>query len=186
MDTPAFAASVFALLILPGPTNAILAMASHGLTLSRMGVLLAAVILSYLAVIVPVSTVGGPFLQQHPAVSQGVKLASATWIFYLALKLWGRPSREIQSVALGVRQVVATTLLNPKAIIIALAMLPSRGILAPDVFLGFVVAAGATSWIWLSIGRVVLGDGDQMPLAARRCGCAVLLGFCVLLTVSAL
>ncbi|MDQ0559728.1 threonine/homoserine/homoserine lactone efflux protein [Rhizobium mesoamericanum] len=185
MDAYAFAASVVALLILPGPTNAVLAMASHGLSLSRMGVLLVAVILTYLAVIVPVSLFGGPFLQQHPAVSQGVKLASATWMFYLASKLWGRPSRQIQLVALGVRQVVATTLLNPKAIIIALAMLPSRGILAPDVFLSFVVAAGGTSCIWLSIGRLVLGDGDQMPLAARRCSSAVLFGFCVLLTVSA-
>ncbi|WP_431323825.1 threonine transporter RhtB [Rhizobium sp. YTU87027] len=184
MDIFAFAVSVFALLVLPGPTNAILAMTSLGLTLSRMGVLVAAVLLSYLAVILPISSFAGPFLQHHPAVSQGVKLASATWVFYLALKLWGVLGKVDPSL-LGVRQLVTTTLLNPKAIIIALTMLPPRGIIAFDVLTAFLIAATGASCIWLSIGRAVLGNADEMPLVARRCGSAALFGFCVLLTVSA-
>ncbi|MDP9807808.1 threonine/homoserine/homoserine lactone efflux protein [Rhizobium tibeticum] len=75
-----FALSVFALLILPDPTNAVLAMGSQGISFARALALVAAVVL-------PVAGLAGPFLKAHPAVSEAVKLISATWVLYLALKL---------------------------------------------------------------------------------------------------
>ena len=179
-----FAAGVFALLILPGPTNAILAMASQGLTAGRAVMLLGTVVAAYLAIVVPASGLAGPFLNQHPLVAQGVKLASATWVFYLALRLWGSGSSPTEVVT--VRQLAITTLLNPKALIIGLTMMPSAqevsGIDATAA-LAFVVLFA--SLIWLSTGRIVLGSEKEMPLLARRCGSATLLVFSAALTLSA-
>ncbi|MGR9179294.1 threonine transporter RhtB (plasmid) [Rhizobium leguminosarum] len=179
-----FAASVFALLILPGPTNAILAMASQGLTAGRAIMLLGTVVSAYLAIVVPASGLAGPFLQAHPLVAQSVKLASATWVFYLALRLWGVGSSPAEIVT-G-RQLAITTLFNPKALIIGLTMMPpaqeASGI-AATATLAFVVLF--TSSIWVSTGRIVLGSEKQMPLLARRCGSATLLVFSAVLTLSA-
>nr|WP_205925724.1 threonine transporter RhtB [Rhizobium leguminosarum] len=178
-----FAAGVFALLILPGPTNAILAMASQGLTAGRAIVLLGTVVSAYLAIVVPASGLAGPILHAHPLVAQSVKLASAAWVFYLALRLWGVGSSPAEIVT--VRQLAITTLLNPKALIIGLTMMPDAqdvSGMAATAALAFVVLFASS--IWLSTGRIVLGSEKQMPLGARRCGSATLLVFSAVLTFS--
>ena len=183
MDLVAFAISAFALLILPGPTNAMLVMASPGLPPARMGVLLAAVLTAYLCVIVPVSAFAVPYLHDHPAVFQGVKLISATWVLYLALKLWGL-NGYTQPFQPGFGQLFLTTLLNPKGLIVGLTMLPSQGAFAPDAIAAFLIAAAATSSAWLALGRLVLAGQQQLPLLARRCGSAALMAFAAMLTIS--
>ena len=149
MDLLPFAAGVFTLLILPGPTNATLAMASQGLTVGRAVVLLATVLFAYLAVVLAASGLAGPFLGDHPAVAQGVKLASASWVFYLALRLWGVGSSAVEAV--GVRQLAVTTLLNPKALIIGLTMVPSlREVSAFAAIAALACAVAAASSIALA------------------------------------
>ncbi|ARO32880.1 hypothetical protein NXC14_PB00054 (plasmid) [Rhizobium sp. NXC14] len=180
-----FASGVFTLLILPGPTNAILAMASQGLTVGRAIALLATVLLAYLAIVLPASGLAGSFLSDHPLVSQGVKLISATWVLYLALRLWGMGSSQVEAVS--VRQLAVTTLLNPKALIIGLTMLPPAAELPAAgsiTILASVVLA--VSSIWLSVGRVILGRDKRIPSFARRCGSATLVAFSAVLTFSAL
>ena len=179
-----FAAGVFTLLILPGPTNAILAMASQGLTVGRAIVLLATVLCAYLAIIFPASGLAGSFLRDYPLVSQGVKLVSATWVLYLALRLWGVGSSHVEAVRL--RQLAVTTLLNPKALIIALTMVPPAHevpVTASIATLASMVLAASS--IWLSVGRVILGREKQIPPFARRCGSATLVAFSAMLTFSA-
>lgn len=181
MDLLPFAAGVFTLLILPGPTNAILAMASQGLTVRRAVVLLATVVFAYLAVVLAASGLAGPFLGNHPAVAQGVKLVSASWVFYLALRLWGAGSSVVEVVR--VRQLAVTTLLNPKALIIGLTMVPSlREASASAAIAALACAVTAASSIWLSVGRIILGKEMEMPLLARRCGSATLMLFAAVLT----
>ncbi|MCS0463244.1 MULTISPECIES: threonine transporter RhtB [Rhizobium] len=186
MSYLSFALSVFALLILPGPTNAVLAMASQGISFTRAVVLVVAVVLSYLTVVLPVAGLAGTFLKVHPAVSEAVKLISATWVLYLALKLWVVDARA-SVLVIGVRHVVVTTLLNPKALIIALTMIAPDQDRLPIAAVGsFSAVAVLTSTIWLLVGRTVLGSSNQMPLIARRFGSGVLLVFSAILTVSAL
>lgn len=185
MDLVEFAISVFALLILPGPTNAMLAMASKGLGPAGIGAPLAAVLAAYLSVIVPVSAFAAPYLHHHPVVFQVVKLISATWVLYLALRLWGLIG-PAQSSGPGFGQLFLTTLLNPKGLIVGLTMLPSRSSFAPDAIVAFLVAAAATSSVWLVLGRLIPGDQQQLPLLARRCGSAALMLFAAMLTASTL
>ena len=186
MNDLSFALGAFTLLILPGPTNALLVMASHGL--SRIGLLevLAAVVFAYLAIIIPVSSVAGPFLHAHPLALQVVKAISAVWVLYLAFKLWGRSTVASAEFA-GPRHVFVTTLLNPKAIIIGLTIIPSaQDGIALGTMMAFVAVALSTSLIWLTAGRLVIGESDHMPLIARRCGSAALMIFSIVLTASAL
>ncbi|MDR9808764.1 threonine transporter RhtB [Rhizobium hidalgonense] len=179
-----FAAGVFTLLILPGPTNAILAMASHGLALGRAIMLLAVVVCAYLAIILPASGLAGSFLHDHPVVAQGVKLTSATWVFYLALRLWSVGSSPVETVS--VRQLAVTTLLNPKAPVIGLTMVPQVQDVSKIVIVTTLASVVlAASSIWLLLGRMILGNEKEMPLFARRCGSATLLVFSAVLTFSA-
>ncbi|EJC75203.1 hypothetical protein Rleg10DRAFT_3780 [Rhizobium leguminosarum bv. trifolii WSM2012] len=178
-----FAAGVFTLLILPGPTNAILAIASQGLTSRRATTLLATVVFAYLAVVLSVSSLAAPVLRDHPPVSQAVKLASATWVFYLALRLWGVGSSPVTVVR--TRQLAITTLLNPKGFIIGLTIIPAAqqasSIAIVSVLASLVLLASA---VWLSIGRIVLGGEKKIPLFARRFSSATLFIFSATLTAS--
>lgn len=185
MHFTALAFSVFALLILPGPTNAALAMASQRLTFGRAVTLLAAVLGSYLAVIIPITAVAAPFLHEHRIVAQAIKLISATWVFYLAIKLWTDAPRD-GGGTVRLRHLVVTTLLNPKAVIIGLTMIVSDdGTLPIAALATFSIVVITTSTIWLLAGRLILGGKGQTPAIVQRCGSVVLLGFSALLTISA-
>ncbi len=180
-----FAAGVFTLLILPGPTNTVLAMASQGLTFGRAAALLVTVLTAYLAIVVPASALAGSFFRDHPLVSQGVKLLSATWVLYLALRLWSIGSSQVEAVS--PRQLAVTTLLNPKALIIAVTMVPPTAEVPATESIAILASVVlAVSSIWLSIGRVMLGREKRMPPFARRCGSATLVAFSAVLTFSAL
>ncbi|MBY3093581.1 threonine transporter RhtB [Rhizobium laguerreae] len=180
-----FAAGVFMLLILPGTTNAILAMASQDLTVGRAVGLLATVISAYLAVVLLASGLAGSLLRDHPVISQGVKLVSASWILYLALRLWGIGSSQVEDVS--VRQVAVTTLLNPKALVIGLTMVPPAQEVATTSVIAILASVVlAVSSIWLLVGRVILGREKRMPPLVRRCGSATLAAFSAVLTFSAL
>ncbi|MBY5410833.1 threonine transporter RhtB [Rhizobium leguminosarum] len=179
-----FAAGVFMLLILPGPTNAILAMASQDLTVGRAIGLLATVISAYLAVVLLASGFAGSLLRDHPVVSQGVKLVSASWVLYLALRLSGIGSSRVEAV--GVRQLAVTTLLNPKSLIIGLTMVPPTQEVATTSAIAILASVLlAVSSIWLLVGRVILGQKKRIPSLVRRCGSATLAAFSAVLMFSA-
>ncbi|GAA3101926.1 threonine transporter RhtB [Rhizobium viscosum] len=185
MNLPTFAIAVFSLLILPGPTNAVLALASTALTIWRSLSLITAVVLAYLAIIVPVSNGAAPLLNGHPGIASIVKLISAIWVLYLALKLWVPAPADRQN-RLGVGQLFITTLLNPKAIIIGLTLAPAVQAGIPAAMATFVGCVTATSAIWLGLGSLLVGRHAEMPVLARHCGCAVLVAFSLTLAISAL
>jgi threonine/homoserine/homoserine lactone efflux protein len=185
MNLPTFAIAIVSLLILPGPTNAVLALASTALTLSRCLSLVAAVVSAYLVVIVPVSGIAAPFLNGHPGIAGIVKLISASWVLYLALKLLV-PAPAGGQNKLGAGQLFVTTLLNPKAIIIGLTLVPAVQAGPTSAMAIFAGCATATSAIWLGLGSLLVGRHAQMPPAVRHCGCAVLVAFSLTLAVSAL
>lgn len=185
MNLPTFVIAVFSLLILPGPTNAVLALASTALTVWRSLSLIAAVVLAYLAIIVPVSSIAAPLLYGHPGIASIVKLISAIWVLYLALKL-RVPAPAGGRDTLGVGQLFITTLLNPKAIIIGLTLVPAVQAGIPAAMAILVCSLTVTSAIWLGLGSLLVGRHAQMPPLARHCGCAVLVAFSLTLAISAL
>lgn len=190
MMTPlAFAAALIALLFSPGPTNTLLAVGGASRGLRRSLVLTVAEVTAYLLVVTPLALFGGPFLQGHPVVAETVKLVAATWVIYLAVRLWQTPPATGPDRTVTPARIFITTLLNPKGLIIGLAILPATGSLAALLpwlagLAGIIVVA---SLLWIAAGAT-LGRLTEsgLPQPLRR-GAAGYLGIVALgLVASAL
>lgn len=156
-----FIFAILALLLTPGPTNTLLTVgaATRGLRTSLP--LLAGELLGYLAVVVPLATVAASFLEGRPALSAGLRIVAACWVLFLAVRLWQvsavqKAQQEIAQVTIG--QVFLTTVLNPKAPIIGLVIMPHGPLteIAPALGLfSLLVLVAGTSFLVLGslVGR---------------------------------
>ncbi|MFD1913064.1 hypothetical protein [Halodurantibacterium flavum] len=178
MSLSFFLVSVVGLLLTPGPTNTLLAVAAASNGFRRALRLLPAELGAYLMVVVPVTLVAGPWLDARPAAMSAVTAAAGLWVAFLAVKLWRLPqASEGQGAAAVVafRDVFVTTLLNPKALVIGLALMPrgTPGALLP--WFGTLAAAiCSVAVLWLLLGAT-LSRGRGLPPALRR-GAAGYLG----------
>ncbi|TCU24434.1 threonine/homoserine/homoserine lactone efflux protein [Rhizobium azibense] len=184
MNQFSMAAGALALLAMPGPTNTLLALAACRRGARQLAVLAATVVAAYLVVVVLLAVFAGAFVHSNPQIAAALKLASAAWVLYLAFRLWSAPG-PVSADDVSARHVLITTLLNPKAIIIGLAMVPAADVstqIPHLVTLAFVVAA--TSMLWLAFGKLVIGEQEMLPMLVRRCSCAVLMLFSASMTAS--
>ncbi|NNH29157.1 threonine transporter RhtB [Rhizobium sp. SEMIA 4085] len=184
MTQLSMAAGAFALLAMPGPTNTLLALAAHRRGVRDLAILAAIVVAAYLMVAASLAVFAGAYLHSHPQIADDLKLVSAAWVLYLAFRLWFAPG-SVSAADISAHQVLITTLLNPKAIILGLAMVPPAGVSTQIPYLvtiTFVVAAA--SMLWLALGKLVIEAQEALPVLVRRCTCAVLLLFSAGLTAS--
>jgi threonine/homoserine/homoserine lactone efflux protein len=164
--------ALFALLATPGPTNTLLALAgAQGVR--RPYLLPFAELSAYLATVIPLSLWGHGWLAAVPGLRTGLTLAAALWVGALAIRLWRQSTRPEGQGAPTVtaRQVAVTTLLNPKALVFGLVLIPE----GPDVLSGLVLFAGLI--VVVSLGWLALGarfSGRMAPLVNR--GGAIWLG----------
>lgn len=179
-----FVLSILALLLTPGPTNTLLAIGGAAQGFRRALPLVAAELSAYLLVVTPLATIAAGFLTAYPMIAIALKACSATWILFLAIRLW-LPQRE-NLASVSFRSVFVTTLLNPKAIIIGLVIMPHGTLveIAGSLAL-FAVLILFASVSWLLFGALGLGRVQSVsPSALRRVASAVLVGFSVLLASS--
>ncbi|MBB4279231.1 threonine transporter RhtB [Rhizobium mongolense] len=117
-------------------------------------------------------------------IAAALKLTSAAWVLYLAFRLWSAPG-PVSAADVSARDVLITTLLNPKAIIIGLTMIPAANVSTqiPRLITLAVVVAVA-SMLWLAFGKLVIGEQKTLPTLVRRCSCAVLMLFSASLNAS--
>jgi threonine/homoserine/homoserine lactone efflux protein len=156
-----FIFAILALLLTPGPTNTLLTVgaATRGLRASLP--LLLGELAGYLAVVVPLATIAAPLLEGRPALAIALRFAAACWVLFLAIRLWRASSVNLvedgsSSVTIG--QVFLTTVLNPKAPIIGLVIMPHGPVaqIAPTLGLFSLLVLGAgTSFLVLGalVGR---------------------------------
>ncbi len=140
--------TLLALLASPGPTNALLAMA--GAQGARGPALPLLVLAGYAAAVLPLALWGGPWLTELPALRHGLTLSAAVWVGLLAVRLW-RADRFAITARVTPLQIVLTTAMNPKALVIGLVLLPA----GPGLPLGLGLFAGlvlAISALWLRLG----------------------------------
>jgi threonine/homoserine/homoserine lactone efflux protein len=164
--------ALLALLATPGPTNTLLALA--GAQAVRRPLLLPLVELAaYMTTVVPLSIWGQNWLEATPRLRLILTLAAAVWVAVLAVRMWRHATRAEAQGAPGVTalQVGVTTLLNPKALVFGLVLIPS----GPDVVAGLwlfaaLVIVVSLAWLWLG-ARLA---GRYQPLVNR--GGAVWLG----------
>ncbi len=167
------------LLALPGPTNTLLATSGAEVGMRRSFHLLAAELAGYLMAIALLRVALGPVLSAMPLAGTVLRILVSIYVLSLAARLWRLPSRQPgPQASVQFTQVLATTLLNPKAMVFAFLLLPLE--LAPAdlaaklaVIAALIVSAGA-GWIMLgaTLGRGVRRLGH--PRLITRTGAAAL------------
>jgi len=150
MDPMVFIAAAALLLATPGPTNTLLATSGASVGFRRSVHLLAAEPSGYLASILVLRSLLGPIMTAVPALQAAVRVAVAIYLICLAIALWRHGARRVRDTApVGFSHVLVTTLLNPKAMILAFTLLPSQ-----------VGVVDALPWLaGLAIEIVTIGTG---------------------------
>lgn len=157
MNLTAFAIALALLLLTPGPTNTLLAVAGASQGFRRAWPLMGAELAGYLTTIVPLVTFAGPFLEGQPVVADLVKLCSAAWVLVLAIRLWTAPAPTAADICVKGRCVYWTTVMNPKALIIGLALIPPTGIAETLPYLTVLcMTIGVVASLWLALGSAVI------------------------------
>lgn len=176
-----FTFAILALLLTPGPTNTLLTVAAATRGLRASVPLLAGELLGYLAVIVPLATIAAPLLDGRPALAAGLRIIAACWVLFLAVRLWRVSSEqkaEQEAAPITIRQVFLTTMLNPKAPIIGLVIMPHGTLaeIAPalGLFSLLVLSAGTS---FLTLGHVVGKAPVLSPRLVYRIAAVFLLLF---------
>ena len=184
-----FLFAILALLLTPGPTNTLLTVgaAAHGFRKSLP--LLLGELSGYLTVVIPLATIAAPLLEGRPTLAAVLRIVAACWVLFLAIRLWlvsSKPTGEGDAKAVTVGQVFLTTMLNPKAPIIGLVVMPRGSLMeiAPALGLFSLLVAGAGT-CFLLLGSLV-GRGPVLsPRLVYRIAAAFLVVFSLGLVSSA-
>ncbi|WP_202907413.1 LysE family translocator [Sinorhizobium meliloti] len=124
MSYASFLSAVAVLLLAPGPTNTLMALAGAQRGIRLVLRLLPAELLGYFTTVLPLAWLGSNLFERWPASEVMLKVAAATWVMFLAVKLWKRQLEGGVMKEVTARRVYLTTLLNPKALIFGLVLLP--------------------------------------------------------------
>ena len=171
MSFAAFASAVLALLLSPGPTNVLMALAGAQSGWRRVLLFVPAALVGYLAMVVPLAWLGAEMLGRWPMLAVGLKLAAAAWVMVLAVRLWGLREAGDRAGEVTAGRVLVTTMLNPKALIFGLVLLPAP---ADEAFLPklllFCLMVMGVSLVWGSAGTIAQGgqDGASRLQVIRR------------------
>ena len=155
MGFSAFLLAVLGLLFAPGPTNTMLALAGAQGDVRLALRLIPAALLGYLSALLPLA-VGAGVIVKAPLVAILVQVAAAVWVLVLAARLWTSGSVDQDSNGVTAGQVYLTTLLNPKALVAGLVLLPP--VHSPDFFpriTAFLVTAGLVGAGWCMAGSTI-------------------------------
>lgn len=124
-DEFSFIIVALALLATPGPTNTLLATSGAASGFRRSLVLLLGEFVGYMIAIAFLIAVMGPIVARMPNFGLALRIASGLYLLHVAWKLWGHTEAMLLSKGgVSLRQVFVTTLLNPKALIFAFAIIP--------------------------------------------------------------
>jgi threonine/homoserine/homoserine lactone efflux protein len=151
MTLPELALAILVLLLTPGPTNTLLLLG--GAERGPLGAfrLIPAELAGYMVTVVPLALAGGHVLETLPVLRPVVALLAAAWVAWLAFGLWRRPATGTTAAGrVTARNVFVTTVLNPKALLFGLVLLPSPTQLAAHLALfGIEIVAVAAAWAML-------------------------------------
>jgi len=185
MDSPlVFCLAVVAILITPGPTNTLLAASGAAVGFSRSVLLLAGELGGYNTAILAIRTLFEPLIERSAVGPVAARLAASACLLLLAAKLW-RMQPNSRAAPVSLPAVFFTTLLNPKALVFALFIIPLQ---APSVlpyivaFSALVVVIGAS---WIAIGSTIREVTEQKyRTAIPKVAAVALVAFATVLVVS--
>ncbi len=143
------------LLLLPGPTNALVAAATATAGLGRLPGAVGAVLVAYGLALTLFGLGAGALTDAGPAAAPILKLLATAALAVSAVKLWR--ADPASGTAVPTRRVFLITLVNPKALVLALAILPP-GIPSLPLVVGTAAAIVGATTVWglagLALGRL--------------------------------
>ncbi|MFB9951544.1 LysE family translocator [Rhizobium puerariae] len=184
-----FILAILLLLCTPGPTNTLMALGGYSRGWARALPLIPGELFGYLVVIVPVATLAAPFFDAYPEAAIWTKLAAGLWVLYLSYRLWTSGKKAKEGAEISVRQVFVTTVLNPKALIIALVIMPHAGLLRLLPWLGLFAALvlfAANGWIVFGNLMRRTERFEIKPVLVHRVAAACLFLFAMILASSSI
>jgi threonine/homoserine/homoserine lactone efflux protein len=158
MEPVIFAVASLTLLITPGPTNILLATSGAIAGVRRSLPLLVSEMGGYLIAILALRQLAGPAIAAAPTFEFALRILVAGYLLYLAMTIWQQGSAKFNAdghVTFG--RVLMTTLLNPKCIIFAFAILP------PEIeLLDLIPWLVALALMILSVGTLWIAIGASL------------------------
>ena len=169
MGLSELALALLTLLLTPGPTNTLMALAGAAQGWARAARLVPATLFAYLLVVLPL-VLAGPWLSETaPLLRPLVSLASGLWVMVLALRLWRLPHKS-DPAPVTWRALWLTTLLNPKGLIIGFVLLPGTPLTPRLALLAVIVVVAGL--VWAAVGARITGRREgsvgQIPPLLRR------------------
>lgn len=159
-----FIGLVVTILLTPGPTNTLLASAGIQAGVKQSLKLIPAEVMGYL---IAITSWGGVlesvshFIPWLPAL---LKLISATFILYLAFKLWITSTNDIKldTPLITPKALFVATLLNPKALLFASAIFPHAAWEVLHVYFVhiaiFLSLITPIAFLWIAFGTVLISN----------------------------
>lgn len=184
-DPILFILAVLTLLGTPGPTNTLLATSGAAAGIRRSLPLLAGELAGYLLAVAVIRLVLGPVIHSFPVVGIVLKVAVVGYLGWVAYRLWTHDASLTGSRTVSWQNVFVTTLLNPKAIIFALSIIPSEHPQLTWFFVAFAIAVPSVGLGWILVGSAIgAASGEQNTGVVRRIASVALVGFAGLIAAS--
>jgi len=123
-----------------------------------------------------------------------LKLLSAAYIIFLAIKLWRTANQDVvlNQPTIRPKELLCATLLNPKALLFASAIFPAAAWKSQDIYLAhmgtFVALILPIALFWISVGAMLASKKVNWLSQAKlqRTACVVLVSFAIPISYSAL
>ena len=189
-----FVGLVITILLTPGPTNTLLASSGIQSGIRNSLRLIPAEALGYLIAISIWGLIIGTVSKNFPMIPVILKLFSAAYIFYLAVKLWRTATvqEDFTQPSIRPRELFLATLLNPKALLFATAIFPVFVWQSATAYsahmLTFLLLILPIAFFWIMIGSVLASNKISWlnQCNMQRTASLVLISFSVPLSYSAL
>ncbi|MEB3767467.1 LysE family translocator [Acinetobacter sp. MD2] len=188
-----FISLVVTILLTPGPTNTLLAASGLRMGVRDSLVLIPAEAFGYLVAISAWGFLIDFIAQAVPILPVMIKLLSASYIIYLAIKLW-RTAKQDHDLHISIiypKALTVATLLNPKGLLFASAIFPATVWLNWGSYLShmltFLVLIVPIAFFWICLGHS-LGKHKfywLTPCNMQRTASLILMSFSVPVSYSA-
>lgn len=175
------------LLLTPGPTNILLAFSVVSPGLRRAVPMLGAAVLAYVVVILAVAALAALIATgSQVEIRTGMKICAVLWLLWLAYSVWTGSDDGIDGQIVTTRQVFVTTLLNPKAMIVALLVQSQGTTIRFLVEIAVLVCLAGAAWIVAGLVLRRSGSGLLSQRLLRRASAICLAGFGIILAGASL
>ena len=159
-----FIGLVVTILLTPGPTNTLLASAGIQAGVKQSLKLIPAEVMGYLIAITSWGVLLESVSHFIPWLPALLKLISATFILYLAFKLWITSTNDIKldSPLITPKALFVATLLNPKALLFASAIFPHAAWEVLHVYFVhiaiFLSLITPIAFLWIAFGTILISN----------------------------